>query len=115
MDFTFIIAIILFLFILFLIILHLRNKYANQLTNFKVYFYLGVVFIIMGIAMKFYVLSIIGLVFMIVGFANKRKWRGFEDWEGLSPKQRKFKITIVIILSVIFLYFSITKYWLRIP
>jgi len=113
MDFTFIIAIVLFFFILFLIYLHMRNKYADQLTNFKIYFYLGAVFIIMGIAMKFYFFSILGLIFMIIGLTNKRKWREFEDWLDLTPKQRKFKIIVVIVLSIIFLYFSIINFWMR--
>ncbi len=113
MDFTFIIAIILFFFILFLIYLHLRNKYGNQLTNFKIYFYLGAVFIIMGIAMKLYFFSIIGLIFTITGLVNKKNWRDFEDWVDLTPKQRRFKIIVVIGLSIIFLYFSIVNFWIR--
>jgi ABC-type multidrug transport system permease subunit len=32
----------------------------------------------MGIAMKFYVFTIMGLIFMIIGLANKKKWREFE-------------------------------------
>jgi len=64
--------------IFFFVYLYVRNKYVNQPTNFKVFFILGIVFILMGIAMKFYVFTIMGLIFMIIGLANKKKWREFE-------------------------------------
>lgn len=79
MDFTFLIALVLILFIIFLMYLHIRKKYGNQLTNFKIYFYLGILFIIQGIATKYIVFAFVGLIFMIVGLANKKKWRDFED------------------------------------
>jgi len=52
----------------------------NMLINQQILksFFLGIVFILMGIAMKFYVFTIMGLVFMIIGLANKKKWREFE-------------------------------------
>lgn len=113
MDFTFIIALVLFFFILFLIYLHIRKEYGNQLTNFKIYFYLGIFFIILGIAIKYIVFDFVGLIFLIVGLANRRKWRDFEDWQNISSKEKKIKMVIIILLTIIFLYLSITKYWLR--
>ena len=52
----------------------------NMLINQQILksFFLGIVFILMGIAMKFYVFTIMGLIFMIIGLANKKKWREFE-------------------------------------
>ncbi|MCF7794394.1 MAG: DUF3040 domain-containing protein [Candidatus Cloacimonetes bacterium] len=113
MDFTFIIALGLFLLVLFLIFLYLRNKYGDQLTNFKVYFYLGVLFIILGIAIKYLVFSFLGFISMTVGLVNKKKWRDFEDWQNISSRKKKIKIVIVVLLTIIFLYLSITNFWLR--
>jgi hypothetical protein len=98
---------------MFLIYLYLRNKYGNQLSNFKIYFYLGILFIILGIAIKYIVFDFVGLIFMIVGLANKKNWRDFENWQKISSKEKKIKIVIVILLTIIFLYFSITNFWLR--
>lgn len=113
MDYTFIIALVLFFFILFLIYLHMRNEYGNQLSNFKIYFYLGILFIILGIAIKCLVFDFVGLIFLIVGLVNKKKWRDFESWQNISSKEKKIKIVIVILLTIAFLYLSITNFWLR--
>jgi len=68
------------------------------------FFIMGIIWLVFGIPLKNYTLSIMGIIFAIVGLVNKGKWKkNRQRWETLSPEEKKWKIAIIVVLSLLVL------------
>lgn len=76
------------------------GRFRGHKTNYKVFFYLGLVWLPVGIALKNYPLVIMGLIFLTLGLTNKNKWEDYPGWAELSSNQKKLKLTLVVILGL---------------
>jgi hypothetical protein len=113
MDYTAVIALVIFLLALYFIYLYMKHKYQITPFNYKIFFLLGIIYIGQGIFMKYYLFVLLGIIFFIIGIANRKKWRRLDSWLQLSAGQRQFRIVIIIILFLIFIYLSVTNFWIK--
>ncbi|MFC2143682.1 hypothetical protein ACFLQN_04765 [Candidatus Aenigmatarchaeota archaeon] len=86
----------------------------SQQTDYRAFFYIGIVWTIIGsFAMFFYEaefspLFIIGLVFLAIGAANKNKWNKKIKY---TPQQKKL-LRLSIVLGVLVLAVGLVAYFL---
>lgn len=78
-----------------------KRKRSEHRHNYKAFFILGIIWIPTGVATKNYVFSIVGLTLLIIGLVNKDKWTDENKWSDLSPKEKKIKLSLIILLTVI--------------
>ncbi|MBS4015330.1 MAG: hypothetical protein KGZ86_02720 [Candidatus Latescibacteria bacterium] len=84
----------------------IRVRKRRETPNYRGWFYIGICWILLGIATKnpfFYIMS---AAFVIIRLANKDKWREEKTWADLSPAEKKLKI-ILISVSVVLLITSV--------
>ncbi|MFO7895663.1 MAG: DUF3953 domain-containing protein [Candidatus Cloacimonadales bacterium] len=113
MDYTAGIALLIFLAALYLIYLYMRHKYQIYPFNYKILFFMGIIYIVQGIFMKYYLFILLGIIFFIFGISNRKRWRRLDSWLQLSTRQRQLRIIIIIIFTLIFIYLSVANFWLK--
>ncbi|PJE59887.1 MAG: hypothetical protein COU85_01255 [Candidatus Portnoybacteria bacterium CG10_big_fil_rev_8_21_14_0_10_44_7] len=83
------------------------KKYRTQKTNYKTLFIIGIIWlgagIPLGISNKNWGFAVMGLLFAVVGLLNKKRWYNEPKWSELPPAQRKFKLTLLVILAILVL------------
>ena len=102
-----IIAIAAVLVILLFIIFVLR-KQQKKPPNYRALFILGLVFLPLGISTDNYGFMAVSALFMIIGLANRKKWDKPKKWSELSYTERRLKITLLIVLSLLLIFGMIT-------
>ena len=96
-----IIAVLILLVAFAIVAIVMKKKYKTP-TDYYAFFWIGIVWLIIGLPMKNYTLGILGIVFAVIGLANKSKWKTNRvTWNMLSPEQKKAKIAIIVILSIL--------------
>jgi len=86
-----------------LVVAFLFNKGKKHEPDYYTFFILGITWLPLGLVFGNNVFFIMGLVFMALGLANKDKWKKKPKWKDLSEKERKFRITFIIVLGLLFL------------
>ncbi len=93
------VLIVLFGVALLALVMQRKNKRPPDYYNF---FIMGLIWTAIGIPMKNYALGSMGLVFLIAGLVNKKKWKKNRvRWTDLSKKEKKFKMIMVVLLSLL--------------
>lgn len=70
--------------------------------DYYTFFVMGVVWLIIGIPFKMWLLATMGAIFAAIGLINKDKWKtNRRTWKDLSNKEKRFKISLIIILSLL--------------
>ena len=64
--------------------------------EYKTLFYMGLMWLAIGLAADMTTFWILGLVFIIAGAANKSKWKDQPKFSELPPAQRKLKLTLIV-------------------
>ena len=107
-----ILMVVIALLIIFLAIAFvIRRKKGKIPTDYYNLFVIGIIWLIIGVPMKNYVLSGLGLIFTVVGLTHKKKWqKNRRTWEDLSKSEKNFKLTLIIILSIM-LIAGLIMYW----
>lgn len=85
-----------------------KTKKSEHRPNYKAFFILGIVWMPTGVATRNYVLSIVGLTLLIISLVNKDKWTDENKWSDISPKEKKVKISLLILLTIILIIGIIT-------
>jgi len=93
------------------VIAYNKNKNQEVAPDYRTLFILGITFLPVGIATESPGLWGMGAVFMVFGLANRNKWNEELAWSELSPERRRFKIAMIIVLSVLLLV-SILVYFI---
>ncbi len=78
------------------------KKKEKHEPDYYTFFILGICWLPLGVALDNYAFTVMGAVFMIIGLANKNKWKK-GIWSDLSPGEKKFKTTLMIILGILVL------------
>ncbi|MFA4833952.1 MAG: hypothetical protein WC619_03865 [Patescibacteria group bacterium] len=92
------------LLVLFLILAIMLKKGIKRPPDYYAFFIMGIIWLILGIPLKNYTLSIMGLVFTIVGLVNKKKWKeNRQCWGTMTPEEKKWKTIILVILGLLVL------------
>lgn len=100
METWIILAMIILLLVVFgaVFVLKKENKYE---PDYRVFFILGITWLPLGIATNNSAFWGVGAVFMVVGLANRDKWKERSKWSEMDPAKRKFKIIVIIGLTVL--------------
>jgi len=84
------------------------KKLPHRPPDYYTFFWMGLVWILFGLPTLFsddYSMSalfIMGIVFFALGLANKKKWKQNRiRWQDLTPVEKKWKMIIIIVLSVL--------------
>ncbi len=62
---------------------------GGKYPNYRTLFFIGITWLIIGIAAKIITFWGIGLVLILVGVTNKDKWDEEKKWRDLPSKERK--------------------------
>jgi len=93
---------ILLIIIGLLIVFIAMKKYKNHKTDYYNFFWIGIVWVVIGIIANDSFFWIIGLVFAVIGLINRKKWKeNHRTWKQLSKSEKKFKIWVMVILAII--------------
>jgi len=71
--------------------------------NFRTFFIIGMIWLPAGIAMNNLALWGLGLVFLIAGLVNRNKWKEERKWSDLSPSEKRIKIVLLMVVSLLVL------------
>jgi predicted membrane channel-forming protein YqfA (hemolysin III family) len=89
-----------------------KRKEAFQ-TNYRTLFFIGMVWLPLGIALKNAALWGLGLVFLIAGLVNRSKWQEEKKWSDLTLSQKRIKLAFVvgvaILILVTFVYYLMAQ------
>lgn len=91
------------IFLLLAVLVFIRRRILGTGPDYRVFFILGVCWFPVGISTHNRVFLILGLVFLLVGLINRGKWGREKKWMELSPAEKKWKISLKVILAVILL------------
>ena len=97
--------------VILLIFFVVARKQEKRPPNYRALFILGIVFLPLGISTENYAFTGVGALFMIIGLANKKKWEKQKKWNELSYNERRLKITIIIVLSLL-LFFGVIAFFI---
>ena len=98
-----ILIILMVLLLLLGVTMMILTRKQKRKPNYKTFFILGITWIPMGIAIDNRMFTIAGIIFMLVGLLNKSKWKKERKWNELTPSEKKFKLIVIISLSVLLL------------
>jgi heme/copper-type cytochrome/quinol oxidase subunit 2 len=77
----------------------LSRKGWKHETDYRAFFYMGVVWFPLGVALDFPVFYILGLAYLVIGLANKDKWGKKQP---LTPEQIRWKkIALAVGIAVL--------------
>ncbi len=102
MESWIIISLIALLLIVGLAVFVLKKDKTYE-PDYRVFFILGVTWLPLGIATDNPALTGMGAVFMVLGLANRDKWKEQPKWSEMDPEKRKFKMLVIVGLTVLFL------------
>ena len=82
----------------------ITNRKSKTPPDYYNLFIIGMIWFCAGVPLKNYALTILGLVFMLLGIMNKDKWKkNRRTWKNLSKKQKRIKMIVVGILTLLLL------------
>ena len=85
------------------IAISLKSK-KKRPVDYYALFVMGIIWLPFGIILENYAFLAIGLILTIVGSVNKDKWKKNRmTWDKLDEKEKKFRLVIIIVLSVLVL------------
>lgn len=93
-------AILLILLIFFVV----ARKQEKRPLNYRALFILGIVFMPLGISTENYGFTGVGVLFMIISLVNKKKWEKPKKWSELSYTERRFKINLILVWSLLMIF-----------
>ena len=100
------------LLIILLIIGVIINRKENIIPDYHTFFWIGLLWIAIGLPLGSKPIWIIGLIFMIIGLAHQEQWKKQKvKGHELSKKQKEFKKLVIINLTILLLI-SIALYFL---
>ena len=109
------IAVAILLTVFLVIYLFSRQKGRCSSPDYKTWFVLGIVWIVLGLPMAVtqnnYGLFAIGIVFAVLGLTHKKEWKNYKkpEWKDLTKKQKTIKIIAAIVciiaLAALVVYF----------
>jgi len=80
--------------------IYIRSKYRRP-TDYRALFYLGFLWIAIGLAGNSLVFGIVGLMFLIVGYRHRKKWEENRfRWSKLSVTERNIKIGVLTTMAL---------------
>ena len=83
-----------------LAILAFKTRGKKRPIDYYSWFTIGIVWLVVGIPLKNYALSLVGAVFMIISLVHRKEWKKNREanrWENLTKKERKFRLWLMII------------------
>jgi len=95
-----IIAILGFLLLGLVIFIFKKKNIKDDKPNYKVLFIVGITWIPLGITTKNPGFLVGGLVMMIAGLLKRDQWRKEKKWSELSPAEKKVKLAIIALLTL---------------
>jgi Sec-independent protein secretion pathway component TatC len=84
-----------------IVTVYMVKKGRKRKVDYYGFFIIGVIWTAIGIPLSNYPLSVMGLVFLILGLANKDKWKEREKWSDISPQEKKLRIILIMITSLL--------------
>lgn len=87
-----------------------KQRKMKRPTDYRAFFYIGIVWLIAGLPFKNYTLSFMGLVFAIVGLLNKDKWKkNAVNFKKMNKSEKRLRVALILLLAVL-LVFGIIVY-----
>jgi hypothetical protein len=81
-------ALVVLLGVVFVVLMK-KGKYRHE-PDYRAFFYIGVIWFPLGVALDFPMFFILGLAYIAIGLANRDKWG--KKRRPLTPGQRKIKM-----------------------
>lgn len=85
------------------VFLFVRKGKEKSDPNYFLFFIIGVCWIPLGFSTENHAFTAIGGIFALIGLFNYKKWKKQKKWQELSPGERKFKLFLVLFLSILLL------------
>lgn len=85
-----------------------KRKYE---PDYYTFFIIGLVWLPFGVVTGNSMFWILGVVFFVIGLANKNKWKKKKSWNKLSKKEKKL-IFFSIFIGLLFLILGMAFYFL---
>jgi len=96
--------VILILILIFLVISIIMKAKYKRPTDYYSLFWMGIIWIVLGIPLQNFLLSGLGIVFMVAGLVNKKKWKqNKRDWKKLTNEEKKVTLIVLISLGILLL------------
>ena len=97
------IAIVILLILLAVIAVFMTSKEKRE-PNYYAFFWIGLIWLMIGLPMDNWPMSILGFVFFIAGLANKDKWEKNQvQWEHLNSQEKKVRLLVLGMLGALVL------------
>ena len=92
------------------------RKQKKRPTDYYNLFVIGIIWTAFGIVLRgqMYFFFILGLVFMGIGLAHKKEWKKNRvRWEDLTPRERKFKTWLIVVLVILVLVGAVAFFYVN--
>lgn len=94
-------GIVLLLLLMFIILI--KTKKIDYHLDYKVLFLSGIIWFILGVVFETYFMWILGVILFVIGILNKDKWKSQPKLSELPPEKRRFKIILIVSLTLLVL------------
>jgi uncharacterized membrane protein len=102
MESWIIISLIALLLIVGLAVFILKKDKTYE-PDYRVFFIIGITWLPLGIATDNTAFLAMGAIFMVLGLANRDKWKEQENFSEMNPDKRRFKIILIVGLTLLLL------------
>lgn len=109
------IIILVLIIVLGIVAIALAKKGKQRPPDYYAFFWMGLIWTIFGLFFymqdKSFAFLGMGVVFLAIGLANRDKWeKNRARWNDLTEKEKKFKLTVIIILGLLVLAGMVAYY-----
>ncbi len=90
------VALVALLVIFLAVVFWYWKKGKKHIPDYRAFFYMGIVWLAIGLPLENYGFFAMGIVFTVVGLVNKDKWGKHKRWGQLSKEERNFKLALIL-------------------
>lgn len=85
----------------------------DAIPDYRTFFYMGIVWMAIGIPLDNLALSGMGVAFTIAGLVNRKKWKKEKKWSELSKKEKELKKIVIAFASLLLVAGIIVFFWVN--
>lgn len=79
----------------------IAQRKKKTTPDYRGWFIIGLCWIPIGIATKNPAFLALGVIFTVLGLVNKDKWKEQKKWSDLTPAEKRLKIILLSVVSVL--------------
>ena len=95
---------ILVLLIVLVVIAIVSQRRSKRPPDYRTLFIAGVMWLVIGIPVRNFVMAAVGLVLAVLGIAHRKEWKqASTNWSELTREEKRTKIFLIAGIGVVFL------------